>query len=102
MAFPRKLNDLCSPALVYFGFSIIMIVGMVLQNLESNTQYTLGCFTCSVPNTIVIFALKIMYVLFWTWILNLICKDGHKTIAWLLVLFPILLLFVLLGTLMLL
>jgi hypothetical protein len=73
---------------------------MVLQNLGNTQTYNLGCFSCDVPNTILVFVFKFMYVLFWTWMLNLMCKDGHKTIAWLLVIFPILLLFVILGIMM--
>jgi hypothetical protein len=48
----------------------------------------------------IVFTIKILYIFFWTWILNLICKGGHKGIAWLLVLFPFLLLFVILGLIM--
>jgi hypothetical protein len=40
-------------------------------------------------------------VLFWTYILNLICKDGHVGLSWLLVLLPWILLFVMMGILML-
>jgi uncharacterized membrane protein YdjX (TVP38/TMEM64 family) len=63
-------------------------------------MYALGNFSCRVPSTIAIFILKLVYILFWTWILNLMCKDGQQTIAWLLVLFPFILLFVILGIVM--
>jgi hypothetical protein len=47
-----------------------------------------------------VFIAKLIYVLFWTYILNLICKDGHVGVSWLLVLLPWLLLFVMIGLLM--
>jgi hypothetical protein len=47
-----------------------------------------------------VFLVKIVYILFWTWILNLICKDGHTGIAWFLVLIPFILLFVIMGLVM--
>ena len=100
MAFPKNIKELCVPSRIYFGFSVILLIAMFLQNLGNTRSYNLGCFSCAVPNTILVFAFKLMYVLFWTWVLNLICKDGHKTIAWLLVIFPVLLLFVLLGVMM--
>ena len=100
MAFPKNLNDLCIPSRFYFIFSFILLIAMILQNLGNTQSYNLGCFSCDVPNTILVFVFKFMYVLFWTWVLNLMCKDGHKTIAWLLVIFPILLLFVILGVMM--
>jgi hypothetical protein len=47
-----------------------------------------------------VFIIKLIYILFWTWVLNLICKDGHTNISWLLVLLPFILLFVMIGLLM--
>lgn len=101
MAFPKKIGDLCSPALLYFYLSIFSLMIAVIQNIGNNEKYTLGSFSCKVPSTMIVFTIKILYIFFWTWILNLICKGGHKGIAWLLVLFPFLLLFVILGLIML-
>jgi hypothetical protein len=101
MAFPKKLKDLCTPAMLYFLISMIAYVAALLQNLGNYESYNLGNFSCKVPNTILIFIVKLMYILFWTWILNLICKDGYTIISWLLVLFPFILLFVIIGLIML-
>jgi hypothetical protein len=98
--FPKKLADLCTPALVYFVISVIVLLLCVLQNLGNNTRYSLGSYSCKVPSTIVVFILKVIYILFWTWILNLICKSGHKGISWLLVLLPFILMFVIIGLMM--
>ena len=99
-AFPKTLKELCSPALVYFIISIVALAIVLLQNLGNNHSYTVGSFSCRVPNTMLIFIVKLIYILFWTWILNLICKDGHTGISWMLVLLPWLLLFVMMGMLM--
>jgi hypothetical protein len=98
--FPRSLNQLCNPAKFYFIISIIALVLMVFQNLGHNHSYHVGSFSCRVPSTILVFIVKLIYILFWTWVLNLICKDGHTGISWLLVLLPFLLLFVIIGLLM--
>ena len=42
-----------------------------------------------------------VYIIFWTFILNAICKAGYKSISWFLVLLPFLLLAVALGLLLL-
>jgi len=97
MAFPTKLSQLCTPSYVYFIISVLAIAIAAVQNMGNNKKYTLGSFSCNVPSCLAIFIVKILYILFWTWILNLICKDGHKGIAWLLVLLPFILLFVMLG-----
>jgi hypothetical protein len=100
MAFPSKLAQLCTPAYIYFILSVLMIVITAVQNMGNNGRYTLGMFSCMVPSCILVFALKIVYILFWTWVLNLMCKDGHSEIAWLLLLLPFVLLFVAVGLLM--
>ena len=84
--FPKTLKELCTPAMLYFVISIIGLVIVLMQNLGNTNSYHVGSFSCRVPNTAVVFIVKLIYVLFWTYILNLICKDGHKEIAWLLVL----------------
>ena len=99
--FPKTLKDLCTPAMIYFVISIIALVAILLQNLGNQSSYQVGSFSCMVPNTALIFIIKLIYILFWTWILNLICKDGHTGISWLLVLLPFILLFVIIGILML-
>lgn len=100
MSFPRTINELCSPALFYFVVSIVGLFMILFQNVGNKHSYNLGTFSCRVPNTMLVFIVKIIYIVFWTWILNLICKDGYKTISWLLVLLPWILMFVMVGMIM--
>jgi hypothetical protein len=96
MAFPRKLKELCTPAFIYFVLSVIGILVTLVSNIGGRSNmYTLGNFSSPVPHTGLIFIVKVIYVLFWTWILNLMCKDGHREIAWFLVLLPFVLFFIL-------
>jgi len=91
--FPTKLKDLCTPALFYFVISIIMLVVSGFQNMGNRNVYSMGSMTTRVSSTILVFVVKFIYILFWTWILNLICGSGHPGIAWFLVLIPFILLF---------
>uniref|UniRef100_A0A6C0ARL6 Uncharacterized protein n=1 Tax=viral metagenome TaxID=1070528 RepID=A0A6C0ARL6_9ZZZZ len=100
-AFPKSLKELCTPAVIYFVISMVSLVMILLQNLGNSNSYNVGSFSCRVPNTAMVFVVKLIYVLFWTYILNLICKDGHTGLSWLLVLLPWILLFVIIGLLML-
>ena len=102
MAATPKFRELCSPSKFYFVFSLFFLIFAAIQNIGCLTEYHLGYYSCNVYSTVLIFVLKIVYILFWTWILNLICKDGHKMIAWLLVILPVLLMFTLLGIMLLL
>ena len=100
MAFPTKLSQLCTPSYVYFIMSVLMIAISAVQNMGNSYKYNLGMFSCQVPSCIAVFIVKIVYILFWTWVLNLMCNDGHTGIAWFLVLLPFVLLFIILGTVM--
>jgi hypothetical protein len=97
MAFPVKLSQLCTPSYIYFIISVLAIVVSAVQNMGNKNKYSLGMFSCKVPSCIAVFMLKILYILFWTWVLNLMCKDGHSNIAWFLVLLPFIMLFVIMG-----
>jgi hypothetical protein len=100
MAFPKNINQLCSPSYVYFIISMLGLAIAAIQNFKNRRMYSLGNFSCRVPSTIAIFLIKLVYILFWTWILNLMCKDGQKNIAWFLVLLPFILMFVIIGSVM--
>lgn len=100
MAFPNKLSQLCTPSLVYFVISVIGLAMAIIQNLGNKNKYSLGSFSCQVPSCLAVFIVKVVYVLFWTWVLNLMCCDGHVEIAWFLVLLPFILLAVIIGLVM--
>ena len=97
MAFPEKLSQLCTPSVVYFVISIIGVVVSIFQNMGNSQKYCLGSFACNVPSTIAVFIVKFVYIFFWTWVLNLMCKDGYTNIAWFLVLIPFILLFIIIA-----
>jgi hypothetical protein len=99
--FPKSLKELCKPSLIYFIISMIAVVIILLQNLGDNNSYNVGCYSCNVSNTAIIFIFKVVYILFWTYVLNLICKDGHSGLSWLLLLLPFILLFILMGVILL-
>uniref|UniRef100_A0A6C0BA54 Uncharacterized protein n=1 Tax=viral metagenome TaxID=1070528 RepID=A0A6C0BA54_9ZZZZ len=91
--FPSKLKDLCGPALFYFVISIIALIICGYQNMGNRSMYSVGPMSARVSSTLFVFFVKLVYILFWTWILNLICGSGHSGIAWFLVLIPFILLF---------
>ena len=101
MGFPRSIKELCNPALFYFVISIFGLVMVVFQNLGSNNELMIGSSVLNVENSPVIFIVKLLYIFFWTWVLNLICKDGHPGISWMLVFLPVILIVLLALALML-
>jgi hypothetical protein len=93
-----SLRNLCTPAYVYFVISMISVLVIYIQNYNlSENIYCLGQYSCqlSKTSTALMFVFKIIYILFWTWILNLMCGAGYRYIAWIFVLLPIVLFFIL-------
>ena len=85
MQLSTMFKSLCMPSKVYLVLSIFGILSYFLSN--------------SVFGGITLFVqlMHIVYVLFWTWLLNIICKSGYETVSWVLVLLPFVLMFVLIA-----
>lgn len=102
--FGRILGDfrhLCKPALVYLAISVVALVMIAYQNMGLNNMYCMGDFSCYVFSTTAVIFSEALYVLFWTWILHLMCRTGYSSISWFMVVFPLVLFFVLIGLMML-
>jgi hypothetical protein len=94
----KGLRDLCTPAYIYLVISTIALIIIAIQNIGGTGTYSLGPYTCDVTSTVIIFIVKIIYILFWTWVLNLICDAGASGISWFILLFPFILMFILLAS----
>jgi len=99
--FPTSFKELCAPAAFYFVVSMIALLVVCVQNIRNRNSYVIGNLSCRVPSTIIVLIFNFIYILFWTYVVNLICKDGHKTLSWILVLLPWIALFILIGMIML-
>jgi hypothetical protein len=71
MKITNTLKELCSPAMLYFIISVIAILFALFSGVK-----------------LVAIAMKSVFAIFWTFILNLLCKKGYKSVSWFLVLFP--------------
>lgn len=90
MDLSKTIKSLCTPAYVYFILSSISVLVYVyyMSKNDMNNDHTMSGLVFNV-----------IYYLFWTWVLNLICnstflknkvgKNTGQVISWLLVLFPI-------------
>jgi len=92
MAFYDKL---CKPAQFYLLISLVSYTLILIQNLASPNQFCLGSYSCESNNTPLIMIGQLIYIAFWTWLLNLICKI-NTSISWVIVLLPFVLFFIIL------
>ena len=80
-------------------FSILAIMS---QNAMQSHIYRIGAYSVPTPfNNFVTFLLKIISIVIWTYILKYLCDHGFMSVAWFLVLLPIIFMFVIIGAIML-
>ena len=61
------------------------------MNTDSMKRYCNG--HCNNMQIIMFFVIKLVFVIFWTWILNVLCRGGAGWLSWFLVLFPFIMMF---------
>ena len=69
-----NISSFCLPSKIYF---VLAVLSIIISLIVSTENFIMGF-------------LHLLFVIFWTWILNLICKNGFSIISWILVLVPIL------------
>lgn len=68
-----KFSELCTPAMVYFVVSFVVLLTSSLMSFNVMSLLIKGIF-----------------ILLWSWVLNLLCKNGLTILSWVLVILPIL------------
>ena len=88
-----NLQQYCTPAKVYLAISFISVLIIVIQNLlnPNMNELCIGKYKCAISYKIILLIFKIIYILFWTWLLNALCRYGLTSIAWFILLIPFLL-----------
>ena len=89
----KSFKQLCMPATIYLVLSLFAMAMLIIQNFNNSHTLCVGNFSCPMANTTMFYLINILYVLFWTWILQLICKAGWKSVSWVLLLFPFIIAF---------
>lgn len=92
----KLFNSLCRPAQFYFVISVAAYIIVLLQNFGATETFTLGVYSRPHSMPWLVLLLNALYILIWTWALNIICRINPK-ISWVIVLFPFVLLFLALG-----
>ena len=98
----KNYNLLCSPAQLYVLISLISIIMIFFQNMRDSRKYCVGLLSCDLTySNLVLFALKIGYMILWAIIFDSLCKNGYTNLAWAIVLLPFLAMFIMIGMFML-
>ena len=70
---------------------------LMIQNAGNTTEFCVGNFACDVSSTGLVLIVHGLYIMFWTFVLNSICKAGYKNLSWFILLLPFVLGFILIG-----
>ena len=93
----KRIQALCNPAMFYLVISGISFLFILFQNLNNPNEYCVGSMKCNTEKKPVVFIGKVLYILFWTWLLDLMCKGGYTNLAWFILFLPFILFFILLA-----
>ena len=89
------------PSYVYLVISSIALIVMLYQNIGNVNTYCLGSYTCSVSKTALIFIIKAsLYFILDMGFKSFMCKANATNIAWLVLLLPVIIMFVLIAAMM--
>ena len=88
--FKNPTKSLCGPSLFYLVVSAIVLLSVFVQNVGNNSHQHIVLVNSAIrtPSKLLMFIVNIIGIMLWCWILNLMCKANHPEIAWLVVLFP--------------
>lgn len=80
------IRRLCVPAFIYFVLHAIVLAVAAAKKVNDGRM--------SDPDVIANFAVSVVALAFWVWILNMICRNGYTKMSWLLVIAPFIMFFV--------
>ena len=95
----KTFANYCTPARIYLGISIVAIILVLLQNFSNpdQSQLCIGVHKCTMPHKALALFFKVVYMLFWTWLLNFLCRKGLRSLAWVILIIPFLLIAIIFG-----
>lgn len=91
---PKMIADLCTPALAYLILAAVSFASLLAQNMADSSKFCMGKMSCQVPHVSFVLIGKALYIAFWTWAINSLCRAGYKKTAWAVFFLPLILFFV--------
>lgn len=87
-----NIRGLCTPAKTYLFVNVFILILLLIQNgSASSDMLCLGNYECYVENKWVSLISNGIYIAFWTFVFNLMCRQGYTKFAWFLFFLPFIL-----------
>ena len=92
MSLNKILDTYCRPSLIYLGISVFGLIVIIVQNLilGNSKELCVGSMKCPFSHKFLLLGFKLLYIAFWTWFLNFLCRKGLTNLSWFLLLIPFL------------
>ncbi len=83
-------NNLCMPSKLYLIIGVILLAISLYydMNTKDSAKMCLGNVNCKIKNKPAYYFLNLMFILFWSWMLNTLCRYGWTKMSWVIFLFP--------------
>ena len=93
--FRNPVKNLCGPSLFYLVISSIALLSIIAQNMghKSHEHMIIANTAIRTQSNLLLLTVHVIGIMLWCWILNLMCRANHSDIAWLIVLFPYIIIF---------
>jgi hypothetical protein len=91
----NAVMKLCTPSKIYFFIAIILLFLSFVSDLKNKDKdkVCLGKLKCK--NKPLYYFMNILFIVFWTWILNKLCSYGWVKLSWFLLITPFVILVIL-------
>lgn len=75
-------NKLCSPSLLFLVVSIVILVISFFQNISFRSSLSLGKVKNEIHMTAFVYLFVGIAIIFWTFLIDKMCKLGYKQVSW--------------------
>lgn len=76
------LTKLCSPSLLFLVVSIVILLISFFQNISFRSSLSLGKVKNEIHMTAFVYVLVGVAIIFWTFLIDKMCKLGYSKVSW--------------------
>jgi len=88
----NAIMKVCTPSKIYFIIAVILLFLSVINDMQNKDKSKVCLGTLKCTNKPLYYFMNVIFILFWTWVLNKLCTTGWVKLSWFLLLFPFFLL----------
>jgi len=84
----NAINKLCAPSKIYFFLAIILLFLSFVNDMRNKDKDKVCLGKLSCKNKPLYYFINVLFIVFWSWVLNKLCSYGWVKLSWFLLVFP--------------